>query len=71
MSEQELYLYRLRAEVEGKGAYQVIVLSPTDEKAFDHAEKELERYTIATPKVTEWSLEEKKRVRSGNGYVIE
>jgi hypothetical protein len=71
VSDQELYLYRLRAEVEGNKTYHVIVLSPSEEKAFDQAEKELERYTIATPKVTEWALEEKKRVRSGAGYVIE
>ncbi|MBA4492780.1 DUF3906 family protein [Paenactinomyces guangxiensis] len=66
-----MYLYRLEAEVEEKGIYHIIVLAPSDEKAFDYAEKELERYTIATPEVKEWVLEEKKRVRSGAGYVIE
>jgi hypothetical protein len=69
--EQELYLYRLFAEtVEGK-RYAIIVLSSSDEKALDHAEKELERHTIETPTTKEWALVEKKRVRSGTGYVLE
>jgi hypothetical protein len=67
---RELYLYRLVAEKEPDGSYTVIVLAPTEEKAFEYAEKELERYTIKTPAVKEWVIEEKKRVRQGTGYVL-
>ncbi|MFS8631651.1 MAG: DUF3906 family protein [Bacillales bacterium] len=67
---QELYLYRLVAEKEQTGVYNIIVLAPTEEKAFEYAEKELERYTIKPPVIKEWVIEEKKRVRQGTGYVL-
>ncbi|AUS09712.1 DUF3906 domain-containing protein [Laceyella sacchari] len=67
---QELYLYRLKAELKDGDTHAVVVLSTGDEQAFTHAEKELERYLIATPDVREWTLEEKKRVRPGSGYVL-
>lgn len=67
---RELYLYRLIAEKEQTGAYTVVVLAPTEEKAFEYAEKELERYTIKLPAIKEWVIEEKKRVRQGTGYVL-
>ncbi|MFC7441207.1 DUF3906 family protein [Laceyella putida] len=67
---EEMFLYRLTAETKTGISYAVVVLSTNDEQAFSHAEKELERYTIATPDVTEWILEEKKRVRLGSGYVL-
>jgi len=69
MKDRELYLYRLTAEGE-EAAYHVVVLAKGDEHAFEQAEKELERYTIAPPRVKEWVLEEKKRVRDGTGYVF-
>ncbi|MBA4543633.1 MULTISPECIES: DUF3906 family protein [Thermoactinomyces] len=69
--ENELYLYRLTAAGgEGK-QYTIIVVSPTDEKAFQDAEKELERQVLVTPVISEWNLIEKKRIRPGSGYVLE
>ncbi|MGA9173352.1 MAG: DUF3906 family protein [Thermoactinomyces sp.] len=69
--EKELYLYRLTAEGEEGKQYTIIVVSPTDEKAFHDAEKELERQILVTPAIKEWHLIEKKRIRSGSGYVLE
>lgn len=68
--QQELYLYRLKADVQDKGVHHLVVVSSDEASAFDHAEKELERYTISTPEVTEWSIEEKKRLHLGSGFVI-
>lgn len=68
---RELYLYRLVAEKDPTGFYHVIVLATSDEKAFENAEKELERFTIKTPVIKEWVIEEKRRVREGTGYVLQ
>ncbi|RAL24435.1 DUF3906 family protein [Thermoflavimicrobium daqui] len=70
MSQQELYLYRIQVEGEEK-TFHLVVVASSDEKAFDTAEKELERYMLVSPKVKEWLLLEKKRIRSGAGYVID
>lgn len=67
---QGMFLYYLTAETANGLSYAVVVLSTDDEQAFTHAEKELERYTIATVDVKEWILNEKRRVRPGSGYVL-
>ncbi|SFI61816.1 DUF3906 family protein [Thermoflavimicrobium dichotomicum] len=69
--QEELFLYRVQVKEETKGTMYIVVLAPSDEKAFAFAEQELERHMIVTPKVKEWLLLEKRRVHSGSGYVID
>ncbi|MFD0698591.1 DUF3906 family protein [Paenibacillus sp. GCM10027628] len=65
-----MFMYRLEIELEDQTAY-FIVLSESDEKAFQYADEHLERHFIAKPKVNQLVIVEKKRVLAGSGYVIE
>ncbi|NEW08738.1 DUF3906 family protein [Paenibacillus sp. SYP-B3998] len=65
-----MFMYRMEIELQEQLAY-FIVLSETDEKAFQYAEEHLERHFIAKPKVYQLTVLEKKRVHAGSGYVIE
>lgn len=71
MSREALYLYKVSAEIQGKGTVHIILLAASDEGAFAAAEKELERHFIATPPVTEMVIEEKRTAGKGKGYVVE
>jgi hypothetical protein len=71
MSQEELYLYKVTAEIQGNETVTVILLAATDEEAFAAAEKELERHFIAMPPVTELAIEEKRSAKRGRGYVVE
>ena len=70
MTKQELYLYRLTAELAIGKTIDVVVIATSDESAFDYAMQELERAWLPTPVVHEWFIEEKKRMRRGVGYAL-
>ncbi|MDN4593748.1 DUF3906 family protein [Polycladomyces subterraneus] len=65
-----LFLYRLSVVTEDGETHTIVVLAEDDETAFSAAEKEWERNFLVPPKVAEWALEEKRRVKSGSGYVV-
>jgi hypothetical protein len=65
-----LFLYRLSVVTEEGETHTIVVLAENDETAFGAAEKEWERHFLVPPKVAEWALEEKRRAKSGSGYVI-
>lgn len=66
-----MFLYRLEATGKGFAPSKVIVLAESEEGAFQAAEALLERNALGLIEVEEFALVEKKRVESGNGYVIE
>lgn len=65
-----MFLYKIEVELADKMAY-LIILSETDEKAFDVVESHIERHFIKKPEIRSIALVEKKRTQAGNGYVIE
>jgi hypothetical protein len=69
-SESSLFLYRLSVVTEKGETHTIVILAEDDETAFGAAEKEWERHFLVPPKVTEWALEEKRRAKTGSGYVI-
>jgi len=71
MSREGIYLYKVSAEIRGKGTVYVILLAASDEGAFVAAERELERHFIAAPPVTEMVIEEKRSAGKGKGFVVE
>jgi len=71
MSREGIYLYKVSAEIRGKGTVYVILLAASDEGAFAAAERELERHFIAAPPVTEMVIEEKRSAGKGKGFVVE
>ncbi|MDM5316214.1 DUF3906 family protein [Fictibacillus sp. b24] len=64
-----MYLYRF--EVISKSTIiPVVIAASTDEQAFQLVDIELEKYFLKQPDVDEISLYEKKRIRTGNGFVL-
>lgn len=63
-------MYRIEIETNDQSAY-LIVLSESDEKAFEYAEDHLVRHFVKKPEVKQLSIVEKKRVQAGSGYLIE
>ncbi|MBN2908860.1 DUF3906 family protein [Polycladomyces sp. WAk] len=68
--EPSLFLYRLSVVTEEGETHTIVILAEDDETAFSTAEKEWERHFLVPPKVAEWALEEKRRAKTGSGYVI-
>ncbi|WP_163099835.1 DUF3906 family protein [Peribacillus alkalitolerans] len=48
----------------------VVIAAKKDEDAFHLVEIELEKYFLKKPDVIDISLYEKKKIRSGNGFVL-
>lgn len=71
MNREALFLYKVSAEIQGKGTVHVILLAASDEGAFAAAEKELDRHFIAAPPVVEMVIVEKRSAGKGRGFVVE
>jgi hypothetical protein len=65
-----MYLYKLEIQLETHTDV-LIVLAENDGKAFDSVESHLARHYIATPKVKEMCIVERKRADKGTGYLVE
>lgn len=64
-----MYLYRFEVILKSE-VIPVVIAASTDEQAFQLVDIELEKYFLKQPKVDEISLYEKKRIRTGNGFVL-
>jgi hypothetical protein len=64
-----MYLYRFEVATCSE-VIPVVIAASTDEQAFQLVDIELEKYFLKEPAVNEISLYEKKRIRSGNGFVL-
>ncbi|WP_096201139.1 DUF3906 family protein [Bacillus sp. FJAT-45350] len=65
-----MVLFRFEAVLEKKTVF-VVVASETEEKAFQLAEREIERNYLKLPIIKELSLVEKKTIGSGTGFVVD
>lgn len=64
-----MYLYRF--EVLSKSEIiPVVIAASSDEQAFQLVDVELEKYFLKLPDFEEISLYEKKKIRSGNGFIL-
>ncbi|MGM0803688.1 MAG: DUF3906 family protein [Bacillota bacterium] len=64
-----MYLYRFEVILKSE-VIPVVIAASTDEQAFQLVDIELEKYFLKQPEVDEISLYEKKRIRTGNGFVL-
>jgi Protein of unknown function (DUF3906) len=64
-----MYLYRFEV-ISKSEVVPVVIAASTDEQAFQLVDIELEKYFLKQPEVDEISLYEKKRIRTGNGFVL-
>ncbi|WP_416731718.1 DUF3906 family protein [Fictibacillus sp. JL2B1089] len=64
-----MYLYRFEV-ISKSEVIPVVIAASTDEQAFQLVDIELEKYFLKQPEVDEISLYEKKRIRTGNGFVL-
>jgi hypothetical protein len=64
-----MYLYRFEVSLKSV-VIPVVIAASTDEHAFQLVDVELEKYFLKQPDVEEISLYEKKKIRSGNGFVL-
>ncbi|MFG6495066.1 DUF3906 family protein [Fictibacillus sp. UD] len=64
-----MYLYRFEV-ISKSTVIPVVIAASTDEQAFQLVDIELEKYFLKQPNVDEISLYEKKRIRTGNGFVL-
>ncbi|MBN3555507.1 DUF3906 family protein [Fictibacillus nanhaiensis] len=64
-----MYLYRFEV-ISKSTVIPVVIAASTDEQAFQLVDIELEKYFLKQPEVDEISLYEKKRIRTGNGFVL-
>jgi Protein of unknown function (DUF3906) len=64
-----MYLYRFEVSLKSE-IIPVVIAASTDEQAFHLVDVELEKYFLKQPDFEEVSLYEKKRIRSGNGFVL-
>jgi hypothetical protein len=62
-------LYRFEVTTD-KFVTKVVIAANTDEQAFELVEIELEKYFLALPEIRDISLYEKKKIRSGAGFVL-
>ncbi|MBD2846037.1 DUF3906 family protein [Paenibacillus sp. IB182496] len=65
-----MYLYKIELE-QTNGLSWLIVLAETDEQAFEAVDANLEKHYIKKPAVRSAAIIEKKRVVSGNGYILD
>lgn len=69
---KDTFLYKLEAELAEARYLTVIVVSSSDDKAFDYAENNILRHTVAPPDIRSLSIVEKKPLgRNGVGYIVE
>lgn len=64
-----MYLYRFEVKKDIE-VFPVIIAASDDIQAFSLVDAELEKHFLFDPKVEEVVLHEKKRIRSGNGFVL-
>ncbi|OOE10656.1 DUF3906 family protein [Fictibacillus arsenicus] len=64
-----MYLYRFEVSLKSE-IIPVVIAATTDEQAFQLVDVELEKYFLKQPDFEEISLYEKKKIRSGNGFVL-
>ncbi|WP_226534926.1 DUF3906 family protein [Fictibacillus halophilus] len=64
-----MYLYRFEVSLKSE-IISVVIAASTDEQAFQLVDVELEKYFLKQPDLEEISLYEKKKIRSGNGFVL-
>lgn len=64
-----MYLYRFEVILNSE-VIPVVIAASEDEQAFQLVDVELEKYFLKKPDVEEISLYEKKKIRSGNGFVL-
>ncbi|MEH6942516.1 DUF3906 family protein [Bacillus sp. JJ722] len=64
-----MYLYRFEVKI-GNEVFPVVVAATDDQQAFRLADTELEKHFLYEPVTDEVILHEKKRVRTGNAYVL-
>ncbi|RZT22650.1 DUF3906 family protein [Fictibacillus sp. BK138] len=64
-----MYLYRFEVSLKSE-IISVVIAASTDEQAFQLVDVELEKYFLKQLDLEEISLYEKKKIRSGNGFVL-
>ncbi|WNB93821.1 DUF3906 family protein [Bacillus sp. NEB1478] len=64
-----MYLYRFEVTSSSE-VIDVVIAASRDEQAFQLVEVELEKYFLKEPEIDDISLYEKKKIRSGNGFVL-
>lgn len=64
-----MYLYRFKVKI-GSDIFPVVVAAADDKQAFRFADAELEKHFLYEPETDEVILHEKKRIRTGNAYVL-
>ncbi|MDR7072428.1 DUF3906 family protein [Fictibacillus barbaricus] len=64
-----MYLYRFEVTSNSE-VIDVVVAASRDEQAFQLVEVELEKYFLKEPEVDDISLYEKKKIRTGNAFVL-
>jgi hypothetical protein len=66
-----MHLYRLEASGKGFPPVTVIVLADSDDKAFSHAQAQIEKDFLGSIVIEDFVMVQKKRVQSGEGYTVE
>ncbi|MGM9925922.1 MAG: DUF3906 family protein [Bacillus sp. (in: firmicutes)] len=64
-----MYLYRFEVKIASE-IFPVIVAAADDQKAFRLVDYELEKHFLYEPQTDEVILHEKKRLGTGNAYVL-
>lgn len=64
-----MYLYRFTVKWKEDSAH-VILAAYGDQEAYRLVEEEMEKHYLSLPSITDLTLFEKKRIRSGGGYVL-
>jgi hypothetical protein len=64
-----MYLYRFEVTSNSE-VIDVVIAASKDEQAFQLVDTELEKYFLKKPEIEDISLYEKKKIRSGNGFVL-
>ncbi|WCN37381.1 DUF3906 family protein [Aneurinibacillus uraniidurans] len=66
-----MFLYKFEVIFEDRTTAGLVILHENEEKAFQSAQNELERYFIPNKPVAELAIIEKKLAGPGRGYVVE
>jgi hypothetical protein len=64
-----MYIYRFEVTANSE-VIDVVIAASSDEQAFQLVEVELEKYFLKKPEIDDISLYEKKKIRTGNGFVL-
>ena len=64
-----MYLYRFEVVTDDK-LFPVVIAASDDQQAFSLVDEEIEKFFLHELQVNEVVLHEKRRIRSGNGYVL-